>query len=108
MAIKNKIIKIDIEKSIQKVFEYKRYKDDGTMFFSILEDNQEVDLSGYTAKVYCQSHNKIFSIQCNILNNIVEFPLTEDISLEKGVVSFEIVFTNKRQKVTTFRMYLKI
>lgn len=108
MATKNKIIKIDIEKSMPKVFEYKKYKNDGVMIFSILENNQEVDLSDYTARIYCQTHNKSFSVQCNITNNTVEFPLTEDIFLEKGTVSFEIVFVGKSQRVTTFRMYLKI
>lgn len=104
--MKENIIRIDIEKRINKNFKYSKYKENG-MFILLLENGEDVDLSNYTAKVLFEKlGGDIFTINCNITNNVINVPL-QDIVLEKNEkISFEIVLTGKRQRVTTFRMCL--
>ncbi len=109
MKIKDKTIKIDIEKSTPKTLKYENYKDDESIKFLILENNREVDLSDYTAEIFFNSSkDDFFSIQCRVTKNVVEVPLTKVFHNKKGDFTFEIVFVGNGQRVTTFAMYLKI
>ena len=85
---------------------FKKY---GFINFSIFEDGEEIDLSQYTATFFFKfPSKKIESMGGEITNNMVVLPLSDDFFNEKGDTTFEIAFTGKKQKVTTFKMYLRV
>lgn len=107
MNKKNKVILIDIERNAPKSFKYEEYKKNNFIKFSILENNNEIDLSEYTAEIFFKlSNGNTSSVTCDIVENLVHLPLYK-IPFEKGKnITFEIVFKGKKQRVTTFKMYL--
>ena len=101
--------RIDIEKSIATVFKYKDYKEKGYIPIIILEDEEEVDLSNYKARVFFEiSVDEILEKTCEITNNVIKIDLDKNIFIEKGKLPFEIVLDGNNQRVTTFKMYLKV
>ena len=107
--MKDNIISIGIEAKSHKILKYKDFKKYGFINFSIFEDGEEIDLSQYTATFFFKfPSKKIESMGGEITNNMVVLPLSDDFFNEKGDTTFEIAFTGKKQKVTTFKMYLRV
>jgi hypothetical protein len=106
--MKNKIIRIDIEKKRKEVFEYKKYREDNMLVFLIVEDGKIVDMKNYKGKVLFLLKDKIVEKDCQIENNQIKVLFYNDVILEKGIIPFEIVLEGNEQIVTTFRMFLKI
>ena len=99
--------RIDIEKSTGETFKQKDYKDKGFIPVIILENEEEVDLSNYRAKVLFEiSNEEVDEKQCEIVDNVIKVNI-EDIGIINDSIPFEIILNGNNQRVTTFVMYLK-
>ena len=105
----DKTIILDINKNILKKEKYKRYSENSLLQVTIKENDNDVDLTNYTAKVYFELPNgEVLNFPCDIINNQVNVNLTNDLFLNKGNVYFEIILNNSIQKVTTFITCLEV
>ena len=105
----NKTIILDINKNILKKEKYKRYTESGLLQVIIKENDKDVDLTNYIAKVYFELPDKsILNFPCDIVDNKVNINLISDLFLNKGNIYFEIILNNSIQKVTTFITCLEI
>lgn len=107
--MKNNIIIIGIETNNRKIIKYEKFKDKGSINFLIFENGDKIDLSQYTATFYFKfPSGKVRSTKGEIINDMITLPLSDSFFDEKGDTIFEIVFLGKKQKVTTFKMYLRV
>ena len=104
-----RIITLDINKNILKKEKYKRYSENNLLKVIIKENDKDVDLIDYLAKVYFElPSGEVLNFPCEIIDNQVNINLINDLFLEKGKVYFEIILYNSKQKVTTFVNCLEI
>jgi hypothetical protein len=100
---------LDIEKENIEILTYKLNEEESLLKIEIEENEKEVELSEYKAKVYFKlPNNELLSYSCKIINNKINIILEEKIFLKIGRVYFEIKLENKTQRVTTFLTYFKV
>lgn len=105
----DKLLILDIEKEPIEILEYEKNSESSLLEVIIEENEKEVELSEYKAKVYFKlPNNELLSYSCKIINNKINIILEEKIFLKIGRVYFEIKLENKTQRVTTFLTYFKV
>lgn len=108
--MRNRTLIIDLDKGTSTVLRYKQYDNNNLLKVIIKEREEDVILTGYTAKAFFLFPSTlILESNCTINeDNTIDVTLNNNILAESGKVFIEIMLTSADQIVTTFRCYFTV
>ena len=109
MSLRKKDIVVDLEKHSSTVFKYKQGDNGCDLNIALIEDGEEVDLTGYGVEAYFEVPSKsIYKRACTTVGNVATVVIVEELTREVGNVAMELVLTDGDVLLTTFTIYFKV
>lgn len=100
---------IDLNTKKYTVLKYKQYDNNVPIVFKIIENSQDVDLTGYTVGAFFyREDGNIYEKNTSISGANVTTTIDNNITGLSGIVKVELVFVYDSKTVTSFSVYLNI
>ena len=100
---------IDLNTKRYTVLKYKQYDNNVPIVFRIIENSQDVDLTGYTVGAFFyREDGNTYEKSTTISGANVTATIDNNITGIAGIVKVELVFVYNSKTVTSFSVYLDI
>lgn len=107
--MRDKTCIIDLNKKTYTKLKYKQYDNNVPIVFTIIEDSQAVDLTGYTVGAFFQrADGQIYEKNTSISGSNITTTIDNNITELSATVKVELVFVYGEKTVTSFTVYLDI